>query len=101
MIQIKEILKTEVFMKNEKKSVNYKIAMTGAFAALSVILSVTPLGYISIGIISLTIMYHLELKSLECLMWIGNHIDAILDLIDMELIFLHMISYQEIMELMM
>ena len=44
-------------MKNEKKSVNYKIAMTGAFAALSVILSVTPLGYISIGFISLTIMH--------------------------------------------
>ena len=33
----------------KRRSLNYKIAITGVFAALSVILSVTPLGYIRLG----------------------------------------------------
>ena len=41
-----------------RRSLNYKIAMTGAFAALSVILSVTPLGYIQLGgAIQITLMH--------------------------------------------
>lgn len=44
---------------NEKKlSVNQQIAMTGAFGALSIVLSLTPLGYIQLGgFITLTIMH--------------------------------------------
>ena len=42
-----------------RRTLNYKIAMTGAFAALSVILSVTPLGYIPMlgGAIQVTVMH--------------------------------------------
>ncbi|MCR5217258.1 ECF transporter S component [Treponema sp.] len=39
------------------QSVNYKIAMTGVLGALSVVLSVTPLGYIQIPFISITVMH--------------------------------------------
>ncbi len=40
------------------RSLNYKIALTGIFGALSVVLSVTPLGYISIGgLLAITIMH--------------------------------------------
>lgn len=39
------------------RSLNYKIALTGIFGALSVVLSVTPLGYISIGPLAITVMH--------------------------------------------
>lgn len=45
-------------MKNENNSMNYKIAMAGAFSALSIILSFTPLGYIQLGnAIQITLMH--------------------------------------------
>lgn len=36
---------------------NYKIALTGLFSALCVLLSVTPLGYIKLGFINITILH--------------------------------------------
>jgi uncharacterized membrane protein len=45
-------------MDSIKKSVNYKLAITGAFGALSVILGITRLGMISLSpVVSLTIMH--------------------------------------------
>ena len=43
--------------KKVNQNINYKIAMTGVFGALSVVLSVTPLGYIQIPFISITVMH--------------------------------------------
>lgn len=42
---------------NVNQSVNFKIAMTGVLGALSVVLAVTPLGYIRIPFISITVMH--------------------------------------------
>ena len=40
------------------RSLNYKIALTGIFGALCIVLSITPLGYITIGgLIAITIMH--------------------------------------------
>ena len=39
------------------RSLNYKLAVTGIFGALSVILSLTPLGYIQIGLLAITVMH--------------------------------------------
>lgn len=36
---------------------NYKLALTGLFSALCVLLSVTPLGYIKLGFINITILH--------------------------------------------
>lgn len=45
------------FMK-QNSSLNYKIAMTGIFSALSILLSFTPLGYIQLGTaINITLMH--------------------------------------------
>ena len=44
-------------MDKTKRSSNYKIALTGVFSALSVVLSFTPLGYIQIGLLAITIMH--------------------------------------------
>lgn len=46
-------------MEKVNRSLNYKIAMTGAFGALSVVLAVTPIGFITIPgtFISITIMH--------------------------------------------
>ncbi len=45
-------------MENSSSSKNYKIAMTGVFSALSILLSLTPLGYIQLGgTIVITIMH--------------------------------------------
>jgi len=44
-------------MEKTNRSINYKIALTGVFGALSVVLSFTPLGYIQIGILAITIMH--------------------------------------------
>ncbi len=45
-------------MKNSTLSTNYKIAMTGAFSALSIVLAFTPLGYIQLfGTIQITLMH--------------------------------------------
>ncbi len=40
-----------------RQSVNYKIAMTGIFGALSIILAFTPIGYIQVGPLAITIMH--------------------------------------------
>lgn len=46
-------------MQKVNRSLNYKIAMTGVFSALSVVLALTPIGYITIPgtFISITIMH--------------------------------------------
>ena len=45
-------------MNNTNQSLNYKIAVTGVLGALSVLLAVTPLGYIQLaGLINITIMH--------------------------------------------
>ncbi|HAM79057.1 MAG TPA: hypothetical protein DCP61_07755 [Treponema sp.] len=44
-------------MEKTNRSINYKIALTGVFGALSVVLSFTPLGYIQIGLLAITIMH--------------------------------------------
>ncbi len=45
-------------MKKRDLSLNYKLSLTGVFAALSILLSFTPLGYIHIGgIIEITLMH--------------------------------------------
>ena len=38
-------------------SKNYKLALTGLFSALCVLLSITPLGYIKLGFINITILH--------------------------------------------
>lgn len=43
--------------KTSNRSLNYKIALTGILGALSVVLSVTPIGYIQIGMLAITIMH--------------------------------------------
>ncbi len=40
-----------------RQSINYKIAMTGIFGALSIILALTPIGYIQVGALAITIMH--------------------------------------------
>ena len=40
-----------------RQTVNYKIAMTGIFGALSIILAFTPIGYIQVGPLAITIMH--------------------------------------------
>ncbi|MBQ3981374.1 MAG: ECF transporter S component [Treponema sp.] len=44
-------------MEKTNRSINYKIALTGVFGALSVVLSFTPLGYLQIGLLAITIMH--------------------------------------------
>lgn len=44
-------------MEKTNHSLNYKIALTGVFGALSVVLSFTPLGYIQIGLLAITVMH--------------------------------------------
>ena len=44
-------------MEEKNVSRNYKLAVTGLFAALSVILSITPLGYVQLGPLAVTIMH--------------------------------------------
>lgn len=44
-------------MKTNTVSVNYKLAMTGLFAALSVILYITPIGNIQVGPLAITTMH--------------------------------------------
>ena len=39
------------------RSLNFKLAITGVFGALSVVLSITPLGYIQIGPLAITVMH--------------------------------------------
>ena len=43
--------------KKTNQSLNYKLALTGIFSALSIVLAVTPIGYINIGFIAITIMH--------------------------------------------
>lgn len=42
---------------NSATDKNYKLALTGLFSALCVLLSVTPLGYIKLGFINITILH--------------------------------------------
>lgn len=42
---------------NSATNKNYKLALTGLFSALCVLLSVTPLGYIKLGFINITILH--------------------------------------------
>lgn len=42
---------------NSAVNKNYKLALTGLFSALCVLLSVTPLGYIKLGLINITILH--------------------------------------------
>lgn len=44
-------------MISSKSDKNYKLALTGLFSALCVLLSVTPLGYIKLGLINITILH--------------------------------------------
>lgn len=42
---------------SDKAGRNYKLALTGLFSALCVLLSVTPLGYIKLGFINITVLH--------------------------------------------
>ena len=42
---------------SSKSNLNFKIAITGIFSALAVIFTVTPIGYITIGVVGLTIVH--------------------------------------------
>ncbi len=42
---------------SSKANLNFKIAITGIFSALAVIFTVTPIGYITIGVVGLTIVH--------------------------------------------
>lgn len=44
-------------MNSSKSDKNYKLALTGLFSALCILLSVTPLGYIKLGFINITILH--------------------------------------------
>lgn len=44
-------------MTSSKSDKNYKLALTGLFSALCILLSVTPLGYIKLGFINITILH--------------------------------------------
>lgn len=48
---------TKIIASKNRQSLNYKIAMTGIFGALSIILALTPIGYIQIGALAITIMH--------------------------------------------
>lgn len=48
---------TKIIASKNRQSLNYKIAMTGIFGALSIILALTPIGYVQIGALAITIMH--------------------------------------------
>ena len=44
-------------MENKKQSLNYKIAVTGIMGALTVLLAFTPIGYIQVGFVAITLVH--------------------------------------------